>query len=86
MYVAKDVQEGLHASDFGGEVLAAQSRGEVKVVFGWRVGDQDICFLRDSIAPSILRSGVSESEGWVWQGRLWTAVDVQAAVVAGEID
>lgn len=83
--MAEDVQERFHAGDLSGEVFAAQSRGEVKVVFGWRVGDQDVCFLRYGVAPSILGAGVSESEGWVWQGCLRAAVDVQAAVVAGEV-
>lgn len=56
------------------------------MVFGRRVGDQDVCFLRDGVAPRILGAGVSERESWVWKGCLWAAVDVQAAVVGGEIN
>lgn len=84
--VAEDVQQGFDAGDFGGEVFAAEGGGEVKAMFGWCVGDEDVCFGGDGALPGVLTAIVGESKCWVWKGSLRAAVDVQGAVVGGEVD
>lgn len=84
--MAEDVQERFDAGDFGGEVFATESCGEVEVVFGWCVSDENVCFGRHGFVPSVLRASVSERESRVRERRLRASVDVQAAVVGGEVD
>lgn len=50
------------------------------------MGDQDVSVRRDCVFPRVLSSRVRERMFGIGQWRLWCAVDIQGAVVGGQIE
>ena len=64
MHMPEDMHERLRASDFSEQELAAQARGEVEMVFRWRMRDEDLGVLGDRFGPGVAAARVLESEFW----------------------
>ena len=58
MDVPEDVQLGLDAPELGEEAGAAEV--EVEVVARRRVGDENVCFRRDTVRPGVVVAIVLE--------------------------